>query len=386
MKRIVIVGAGSAGVMAANRMRREFSRDGAEITIIERSDRHIYQPGFVTLLFDLDKPENLIRPTKDLLLQGINLIIDEVTSIDQKKNKVTTAKYGDISYDYLVIATGAKLYLDEPEGMKEGLEKGENVFTFYTMEGATKLRDALKKFEGGTIVSSIAEMPIKCLAAPVKFIMLAESTMRRMGIRDKCKFVFTTPTLSVPPNIEPYASTLDTMLKARGIEVILDFTPATVEAKSGILEDFRGNRVNFDLLSITPPHMGEEVIQNSEGIGDALGWVPCHKNSLMHRSFDNIYVIGDAGNFPSAKTASGARIQAKVLAQRIKAHIRGEVPKATYDGHTICPIMTRYGRAMFAEFNYTKSISPASESYIKWLIHVHVIRRLYWNFMLKGLF
>lgn len=191
MKRIVIVGAGSAGVMAANRMRREFSRDGAEITIIERSDRHIYQPGFVTLLFDLDKPENLIRATKDLFLDGINLIIDEITSIDQGRNKVTTAKYGDMFYDYLVIATGAKLYLDEPEGMKEGLEKGEN--------------------------------------------------------------------------------------------------------------------------------MGEEVIQNSEGIGDALGWVPCHKNSLMHRSFNNIYVIGDAGNFPSAKTASGARIQAKVLAQRIKA-------------------------------------------------------------------
>jgi len=386
MKRIVIVGAGSAGVMVASRMRRALSEVEAEITVLEKSDKHIYQPGFVTLLFDLDKPENLIRPTKDLLLKGVNLITDEATSIDAEGNKVTTAKYGDISYDYLVIATGAKLYFDEPEGMKEGLEKGENVFTFYTMEGAAKLRDALKKFEGGTVVSSIAEMPIKCLAAPVKFIMLAEATTRRMGIRDKCKFILTAPTLSVPPNIEPYASALDTMLKARGIEVILDFTPAMVEAKSGTLEDFRGKRVKFDLLAIAPPHMGEEVIQNSEGIGDVLGWVPCYKNSLVHRSFDNIYVIGDAGNFPSAKTASGARIQAKVLAQRMKAHIRGEEPEATYDGYTVCPIMTRYGRAMFAEFNYTRSISPARESYIKWLIHVHMIRRLYWNFMLKGLF
>jgi len=370
----------------ANRMRKELGRNEAEITIIERSHNHIYQPGLGKLLFGLEKPENLVRPTKDLLLKGINLIIDEVTSIDPKGNKVITAKYGDMSYDYLVIATGARLYLDEPEGMKEGLEKGDNVFTFYTLEGTIKLRDALQKFEGGTIVSSIAEMPIKCLGAPLKFIMLAESAMQRKGIRNKCKFVFTTPTLSVPPNIEPYASALNTILKARGIEVILDFTPARIEAENGILEDFRGNRVEFDLLCITPPHMGEELIQNSEGIGDALGWVPCYRDSLMHRSFNNIYVIGDAGNFPSAKTASGARIQTKVLAQRMKAHIRGEVPKATYDGHTVCPIITKHGRAMFAEFNYTKSISPARESYIKWLIDVYMIRPLYWNFMLKGRF
>ena len=386
MKRVVVIGAGSAGVMVANRIWRALSRDEAEITVVERNDKHLYQPGLVPLLFDLEKPENLTRPTSDLLLEGVNLIADEATSIEQKENKITTANNGDIGYDYLVIATGAKLYLDEPEGMKEGLEKGENVFTFYTLEGAIKLRDALRRFEGGTIVSSVAEMPIKCLAAPMKFIMLLESITRRNGKRDRYKFVLTVPTLSVPPNIEPYASTLDAILKSRGIEVMLDFTPASVDAEKGILEDFRKNRVNFDLLAITPPHLGQELIENSVDIGDPLGWVPCNKNSLLHRNFDNIYVIGDAGDFPLAKTASGARKQAKILAQRIRAHIRGHEPEATYDGYTVCPIYTRYGRAMFAEFDYTRSISPARESYFKWLIHIHAIRRLYWNLMLKGLF
>lgn len=386
MKRIVVIGGGSAGVMAANRMRRTLRRDEAEITVVEKSDRHLYQPGLVPLLFDLDKPENLTRPMSDLLLGGVNLVIDEAKSIDQEENKITTAKSGDIFYDYLVIATGAQLYLDEPPGMKEGLEKGENVFTFYTMEGAVKLRDALKKFEGGTIVSSVAEMPIKCLAAPMKFIMLLESITRRKGKRNKYRFVLTVPTLSVPPNIEPYASALDAILKSRDIEVMLDFTPATVDADNGILEDFKGNRANFDLLAITPPHLGQELIENSDGIGDPIGWVPCDKNSLMHRSFGNIYVIGDAGDFPLAKTASGARKQAKVLAQRMRAHIRGQEPEATYDGYAVCPIYTRYGRAMFAEFDYTGSISPARESYFKWLIHIHAMRRLYWNLMLRGLF
>jgi len=386
MQRIVIIGAGSGGVMAANRMRRALSREEADITVLERSDRHIYQPGLVPLLFDLEKPENLTRPTKDLLLEGVNLIIDKATAIRQKENKVATANRDDIYYDYLVIATGAQLYLDEPEGMKESLEKGENVFTFYSLEGAIKLRDALKRLDGGTIVSSIAEMPIKCLAAPVKFVMLLESIMRMRGERDKYRFILTVPTLSVPPNMEPYASTLEAMLKSRDIEVMLDFTPATVDPEKGTVADFKGNQVKFDLLAITPPHVGQELFQNSEGIADAAGWVPCDKNTLRHKNFDNIYVIGDAGNFPSAKTASGAKKQAKVLAQRMRDHIRGREPEATYDGHTVCPVYTRHGRAMFAEFNYNGSISPARESYIKWLIHIHIIRRLYWNFMLKGLF
>jgi len=385
MQRVVVIGAGSGGLMVANRMRRALSRDEAEITVLERSERHIYQPGFVPLLFNLEKPENLVKPTTDLLLKGVNLVADEATLIEPKENKITTASSGDLSYDYLIIATGAQLYLDEPEGMKEGLEKGENVFTFYTLEGAIKLRDALKKLRGGTIVSSIAEMPIKCLAAPLKFILLAESIKRIKGVRDKYRFVLTVPTLSVPPNIEPYASALEAMLKSRGVEIMLDFTPATIDHDNGTMEDFKGNQLKFDLLAITPPHVGSELVEDSANIGDAVGWVPCDKNSLRHKSIDNIYVIGDAGNFPSAKTASGARRQAKILAQRMKDHIRGREPGATYDGYTVCPIYTRYGRAMFAEFDYDGSKTPAKDSYIKWLIHNHMIRQLYWNFMLKGL-
>lgn len=167
---------------------------------------------------------------------------------------------------------------------------------------------------------------------------------------------------------------------------MLDFTPAAVDPETRTIEDFKRNQVKFDLLAIVPPHEGQALLQDSQDVADPVGWVPCDRNSLRHRSIDNIYVIGDAGNFPSGKTASGARKQRKVLTHRMRDHIRGRNPRALYDGHTICPIYTRHGRAMFAEFNYDKSISPAKESYIKWLIHIHMLRRLYWNFMIKGLF
>ncbi len=384
-KQIVIVGGGSAGIMVANRLRKKIRPENAAITLIEKSTKHYYQPGFLTLLFDIDKEEDLSRDVKDLLISRITLVTDEARKINLQ-GTVTTTRSGEIPFDYVIIATGAKLVLDEPEGLKDGLKNGKNVFSFYTLEHALKLREALKTFEGGAIVSCICEMPVKCPAAPVAFILLAEAEMRRRGIRDKCRFLLTTPTSSVPPSIEPYAGHVERLLHDRGIEVKIEFNPSKINSKKGFCEDFLGERIGFDLLSIIPPHAGEEIVQNSEGLADPVGWVTCNKNTLRHRDFDNIYAVGDAGNFPSGKTASAARKQAAILARRIKSHIAGGEPTATYDGNTVCPILTDFGTLFFAEFDYGRSISTIKDSRFNWFLHVSLLRRLYWNFILKGRF
>ncbi len=384
-KQIVIVGGGSAGIMVANRLRKQIATQDAAITVIERDAKHLYQPGLLTLLFDIDKEQDLSRDVSGLLVSGITLVTDEARKINPH-GTVTTARTGNIPFDYVIVATGAKLLLDEPEGLKEGLKSGKNVFSFYTLEHAVKLREALRKFEGGAIVSCICEMPVKCAAAPVGFILLAEAEMRRRGIRDKCRFVLATPSSSVPPSIEPYASYLEGLLRDRGIEVKIEFNPSKIEGKKGFCEDFLGERIDFDLLSIIPPHAGSDVIQNSEGLADPLGWVTCNKNTLRHGDFENIYAIGDAGNFPSGKTASAARKQAVVLARRIKSHIANAEPVDTYDGNTVCPVPTGSGRAFFVEFDYGRSISAIKDSRFKWFLYASLARRLYWDFILKGRF
>lgn len=384
MKRIVIIGGGSAGVMFANRMRREFSEDEVELTVIEKSEQHIYQPAYTLLVFDLDEVENIVKPTKDLFYEGVKLLQDEATSIDAKNNVVNTKKHGSISYDYLVVATGAKLNFNEPEGMLDGLNKAQNVFTFYTLDGALKLRDALKQVDGGTIVSTFSEMPIKCPAAPIKFILMAEDTMRRLGKRGKYNFVLTTP-MPAAFSRPPYMDKLNSIFASRGIEAVANFAPGEVDPEKGVMRSYDGREVNFDLLCITPPHEGSDVIQNSDGVGDAAGWVTCDKYHMLSKYHSNIYGIGDATDFPTSKTASGARKQAKILTERFKAILKGQEPKATYDGEIICPILTKDKRAVFAQFNYSQSLSPAIESYPNWVLKVNMLRPLYWNLMLKGL-
>jgi len=384
-KQVVIVGGGSAGIMAANRLRKQIGSEGAAIVLIEKNSKHFYHPGLLTLLFDIDRQEDLSRDIKDLLVRGITLVTDEARKINLQ-GTVSTARSGTIPFDYVIIATGAKLTTDEPEALKEGLKNGRNVFSFYFLESALKLRDALKRFEGGTIVSCICEMPIRCAATPVSFILLAEAEMRRRGIRDKCRFILTTPDSSVPPSIEPYAGYVERLLGERGIEVKIEFTPTRIDAKKGSCEDFLGEKIGFDLLAIIPPHSGADIIQNSEGLADPVGWVTCDKSTLRHRDFDNVYAIGDAGNYPTAKTFSAARRQAAVIARRIKERINGGEGTAVYDGNTVVPLHTGFGSLFFAEFDYAQSISAIKESRLYWLWQTSLLKRLYWNFILKGKF
>jgi len=384
MKQLLVLGAGSAGVMFSNRIRKEFSTNELEITVVEKNDKHYYQPAKSLVVWGLEEPENIIRPVKGLLHDGIKLIMDEAEKINPESNTVTTKKNGNLSYDYLVITTGAKYTYDEPAGMLEGLEKGEKVFTNYRLSGAISLRDRLKNFDGGTIVSSISEMPIKCPAAPAKFIYMAEDTMRRRGIRNKCRFIFTTPLPAVFSRA-PYVHKMEEICKDRGIETIGNYAPAEIDSDKGVMKDYSGKEVKFDVLCIVPPHAGQDIIENSESVGDDAGWVSCDKFTMRHKKYENIHSIGDATDFPTSKTASGARKQAAILTERFKAILTGQEPTATYDGEIICPVLTKYKRVMFANFNYTESLSPALESYMNWVIKVHMLRPMYWNLMLNGL-
>jgi sulfide:quinone oxidoreductase len=384
--RLVILGGGCAGTMVANKMRRKFHKDELEIVVIERSEKHLYQPGYTLLAFDLVEPEDLIRSTKDLFLDDVKLIFDEATKIDSEKNKVITKAHGEISYDYLVIATGARFAHEEPAGSKEAIAKGGDFFMFYTFDGALKMRDALKNIDGGTIVSTIVDLPIKCPAAPIKFIAMAEDTMRRLGKRDKFRFIITSP---MPKcfSREPYASKLSRMFEERDIEVVANYVPAEVDHVKKVIKGYDGRELRYDLCAFTPSHEGEPVVQNSDNIGDATGYVSADKHKMNSKHVGNIFTLGDASDFPTSKTASGARKQAAILSNRLSALIKG-VPiseKDIYDGEIICPILTRDKRVMFAHFNYTESISSAQESYINWILKVYMLRGLYWNLMMPGL-
>src|SRR5688572_26704013 len=178
--------------MMANRLRRRFDADEAEIRVVDRDDRHVYQPALLFVPFGLARVEEIVRPRRRQLRKGIVFHENEVESVRVERDDVLLDDATVLPYDVLVVATGVRLQPEETEGLT-GPGWNERVFTFYSPEGAAQLGRALDRFEGGRLVVNLVDMPIKCPVAPLEFAFLADWYLRERGIRDRTELVYSTP-------------------------------------------------------------------------------------------------------------------------------------------------------------------------------------------------
>src|ERR1039458_1712421 len=192
MHRIVILGGGTGGTLAANRLRKTYGLDEATITVVDQNDDPLYQPGLLFVPFGVGTIEDITRPRRTQLHPNIKYSTSGVTKVELGSNTVRLADGSCLQYDVLLIATGATLSTDETEGLT-GPGWMEKVFTFYTPEGATALATALRDFQGGRIVVNIVDMPIKCPVAPLEFCFLADAYFRKRGVRDRVELTYVTP-------------------------------------------------------------------------------------------------------------------------------------------------------------------------------------------------
>lgn len=393
MKRIIILGAGTAGTMMANHLRKELEKELWEITIIDEKEEHYYQPGYLFLPFDIYEPEDIVKQIEDFIPKGVNLINQKIERVVAEENYVSLESGTKLTYDILIIATGAKIAPDEVEGMS-GKEWNNSVFDFYTFEGALALRNKLREWPGGELVVHITEMPIKCPVAPIEFAFLADSYFTHKKMRDKVNITFVTP-LSGAFTKPKATAALDHLLVEKHIEIVSDFAIERVDNEAKKIIDYGGKEVAFDLLVTVPTNKGDELMERS-GLGDDLNYVPTHKNTLQSIAHSNIFVLGDASNIPASKAGSVAHFEAEILTENILRFIKGQPLKAEFDGHANCFIETGHGKALLIDFNYTHEpvegtfpfpgIGPLRLLKESRMNHMGKLafRWIYWNMLLKG--
>jgi sulfide:quinone oxidoreductase len=350
MKSLVILGAGTAGTMMANHLRKELNKQEWQITIIDESEKHYYQPGYLFLPFDIYQPEDIVKPIQKFIPAGVQLVLQKIQRIDAEENTVRLDNGHFIQYDILVIATGARIAAGEVEGM-QGKEWQKSVFDFYTFEGAVALRNKLRDWQGGKLVVHITEMPIKCPVAPLEFAFLADSFFKHKKMRDKVEITYVTP-LSGAFTKPKATAALDHLLQEKNITIEADFAIAEVDNENKKIIDYGGREIDFDLLVTVPTNKGDDLIERS-GLGDDLNYVPTNKSTLQSLAHENIFVLGDASNIPASKAGSVAHFQAEILTENIQHYIKGEKLKEDFDGHANCFIETGEGRALLIDFNYT---------------------------------
>jgi sulfide:quinone oxidoreductase len=349
-RHVVILGGGTGGTLAANRLRRRYRSDDLIITVVDQDDRHVYQPGLLFVPFGLTHVEDIVRPRQRQLRHGIGFIQQPIDHVDIDADVVHLDDGQTLSYDVLVVATGATLVPDETEGLT-GRGWMENVFTFYSPEGAAALGAALDTFDGGRLVVNVVDMPIKCPVAPLEFCFLADWYFHERGIRDRVQLTYVTPLDGA--FTKPVASEhLGGMLVERGIELVTEFNTGEVDGTGGRLVSYDDREVTFDLAVVVPLHGGAAYVGRSPGLGDELNFVPTDEHTLQAKTAPNVFVIGDAANVSASKAGSVTHFEGETLVENIAHHLAGEPLEEGFDGHANCFIETGFHKALLIDFNY----------------------------------
>jgi sulfide:quinone oxidoreductase len=349
-RRIVVLGGGTGGTLIANRLRRLLDRDATEIVVIDSDDEHVYQPGLLFVPFGLARPAGLVRSRHRQLRAGITFHRSAVDRVDLEQDQVWLADGTSLGYEVLVVASGARLIPEETEGLT-GPGWMEKVFTFYALDGAVALQEALSRFTGGRLAVAVMDMPIKCPVAPLEFSFLADWYFRKRGIREQVELTFVTP-LDGAFTKAVCNRELSGLLQDKGVRMVTEFNTREVDGQAGRLISFDGREVPFDLAVVVPLHGGQAYVERSPGLGDELGFVPVDERSLQSKARPNVFVIGDAADIPASKAGSVAHFEGEILARNITRYLAGEPPDAAFDGHTNCFIESGHGKALLIDFNY----------------------------------
>lgn len=434
---IVIVGGGAGGIMAAARLRK--SAPNAKITLIAPNEVHLYQPGQVFMAAGLYKASDLKKPNSELMPKGVNWVKDKVMEFDPDNNKVKTAKNGEIAYDYMVAATGISYQYDKIHGLTEDMIGTNGISSVYlnnfekgTVQGGeitwNWFKDMRKAAESASpdkpinVICTQPSTPIKCGGAPQKILYLSDDNLRGHGPHGKtdvsknAKMTFTKKGGSLF-GVPEYNQTLVDLTKEYGnIEDRFGHDLVGIDAgsKTAIynyhytkkgewdedLEEYEQIkmveevRMPYDFIHIVPPMSASNEFKASPLAwqkGTAQGWMEADQYTLQHRRYPNVFGIGDVLGIPKGKTGGSARHHGPVMSENLISVIEGKEPTAKFDGYTVCPLKTQYGKIMLAEFNYDglapsfPVLNPAEPRWIWWAFDLYALKPMYWYLMMRGL-
>ncbi len=412
---VLIVGAGTGGIMTAAQLKRK--NPSLNVAIVDPSKDHYYQPAWTLVgagAFDFKATR---RDMASVIPKGVTWIQDFVTTFDPDNNALNTKSSGTLTYDYLVVSPGLQMDLDGIEGLREALDTPEVCSNYVDPEKTWRV---LQNFKGGNAVFTQPATPIKCGGAPQKIMYLADDAFRKSGVRDNAEVVFATPG-SVIFGVKDFAKTLMQVINRKGIHLKTFYKPVKIDSAkkeihfawtqsdtgcvvtegNAIHEKLEGETtvvMPYDMLHLAPPQSAPDFVKQSplaHQDGPSKGWMEVDKHTLQHPRFANVFGLGDVVAVPTAKTGAAIRKQAPVVVENVLTMMKSsQLSQAKYEGYSSCPLVTGYGKMVLAEFKYdnvrdsdpflSKFVDTAKETWSMWILKKYGLPFLYWNQMMKG--
>ncbi|KAG6104185.1 hypothetical protein E4U31_002176 [Claviceps sp. LM219 group G6] len=371
--KIVVVGAGTAGLAISHQLLRSGKFNKQDIAIVEPSTWHHYQPGWTLVGGGLKKKENLRRTMNELIDSRLGFYKSSVVAVAPEDSSVTLADGAKLSYEHLVIAPGLSLDYGSIAGLTDALQNADSdVSTIYNYDTCDKAFRSIEKLSSGTAIFTQPAGVIKCAGAPQKIMWLALDYWKRAGLYSpnnpeaspiKIGFATGLPAMFAVPK---YAAKLEELRKERGVEGLFQHDLVAIDGNKATFARPNGEEKvtkSFDMLHVTPK-MGPPKFIKESAIGNDAGYVNVDDHTLRHKRYPNIWSAGDASSLPTSKTAAAVTSEAPVLVRNLMQVLDGREPDAFYDGYTSCPLLTEYGKVLLAEFKYG---GEPKETFKNWL-------------------
>ncbi|MEM0021909.1 MAG: FAD/NAD(P)-binding oxidoreductase [Fervidicoccaceae archaeon] len=324
--RVLIIGGGSGGIIAANLLAEE----GKKVTLVTDSPVHFFQPANLFIAFRGEPPEKYSRSVNSLLHQNVELILEKVTKLDLENRFAITEKNRKLDYDVVVVAAGASLDYDSLPGMRESLNRFGDYYS--TPQSAVRLWETIRGLKKGKFVIGVPDLIIKCPPAPHKGTFLSASFFKKEKRDVSVELLYPSPHAYTEAEL---ARTIEKKMEEFGnISVRTSFLIDSIDVERKVVVGMNGEEVAYDALAVIPFHKGPKIEINPADARDEDGFIKVDKNKLSISSYDDAYAIGDCTNAPTSKTGVAAHLGAFTVWRRI----RGE--NAVYTGRTNCPMIT----------------------------------------------
>ena len=407
--RIVVIGAGTAGMIAAARIRR--AAPNAQIVMIAPDTIHRYQSGALFVAAGMATSAEYRRPTDSLLPDGVEWLRERVVAFDPANNMLTAEKSGKVVYDILVVTLGAEYDYEAIEGLHADMIGKEGIASIYmddTVGGDARGADATRVlFEQIRSAAPAAGKPLKVLFSeprtPIKgrgsalsLMMLYNHMLKREGAQGRVTFDYMTAHTRLL-ELEAFDGVLKKELKKHiNIEAAYGKELVAVDAgakKATFVHNGAKEEIAYDLLHVTPPLRAPQVMRDSPlAVQDGVqkGWMAVDPATLRHPDYGNVFGLGDVIALPYAKSGGAAQHQGIILQDNIAAALEGEKLTFHYDGYTVSPVVTAYGKVLLAEYNTQNALptfflNPYEPRVAWWLLQRYFMPWAYFNLLMRGM-
>lgn len=393
---VVIVGGGAAGVAVAASLKAR--KPDAEIAIIDPADIHYYQPGWTMVGAGVFDAQTTAKTMGSLIPRGVHWVKSGVAAFEPDNNAVVLDGCRVVKYKRLIVCPGLKLDWDAVEGLDDTLGRN-GVTSNYRYDLAPYTWKLVQGLKGGRAVFTQPPMPIKCAGAPQKAMYLSAHHWETEGVLKSIDVDFMNAG-GVLFGVKDYVPALESYVDRYGLNLNFFHNLKAVDgaAKTATFTvakpdtDVTEVTVDFDMIHVCPPQTAPDFIKVSP-LADAAGWIDVDQSTLRHKTYDNIWSLGDVMNAPNAKTAAAARMQAPVVANNIASDMDGKGPVSSYSGYGSCPLTVEKGKIVLAEFGYGGVLQPSFPKWLldgtkptraAWLLKEQILPPVYWKAMLRG--